>query len=130
MYFFEIGKIYSFNTMAPSVLGVRVTNATLEGIVDYRQACTMVNVDLLQRQVYPMLPHGTPNNTQKYIYYVFRTENGSRQVLASQWIEESTIQVVENITITITVPNASLSDVSRIQNAMNVMGFRGYTITV
>lgn len=127
---FEIGNVYSFNTLAPAVLGVRIVRAKLNGIVDYRQACTIINVDVVQRQVYPLLPPGTPNNTQKYIYYVFTTESGARLCLAKNWIHLSSIELVEDATISVTIPNATLDDVERLRAALGVMGYRGFTIDV
>lgn len=127
---FEIGNVYSFNTLAPAVLGVRITRAKLGGIVDYRQACTIINVDMIQRQVYPLLPVGTPNNTQKYIYYVFTSENGTRICLAKNWIQLTSVELVEESTISVTIPNANLEDVERLRSALSTMGFRGFTIEV
>lgn len=127
---FEIGNVYSFNTLAPAVLNVRIVRAKLNGIVDYKQACTIVNVDVIQRQVYPLLPPGTPNNTQKYIYYVFTTESGARLCLAKNWIQLSSVELVEDATITVTIPGATLDDVERLRVALGVMGFRGFTIDV
>lgn len=127
---FEIGNVYSFNTLAPAVLGVRVVRAKLNGIVDYRQACTIVNVDVMQRQIYPLLPPGTPNNTEKYIYYVFTTESGARLCLAKNWIHLPSIELVEDATISVTIPNATLEDVERLRATLSLMGFRGFTIDV
>lgn len=127
---FEIGKTYTFNTMAPAVLGVTVKNATLKAIMDYQSACGFTNVDVIQRQVYPLLPPGTPNNTKKYIYYVFTATNGSTLVLANAWVEMPTVEIVNDITITASIPNASLNDVERIRQGLSLMGFRGFNIEV
>lgn len=128
MYKFDIAKTYSFSTLAPAILGTRINNATLVGIVDYRTALTMLNVDLIHRQVFPLLPAGTVNNTKNYIYYVFSAEGGAPFVMASVWIEEATIEIVENITISISVPHTTLSDVQRIRDTLNLMGYTGFTI--
>lgn len=127
---FKIGKIYTFNTLAPAVLGVIVKNARLTGIVDYSTACKHINVDMLQRNVYPLLPAGTPNITSDYTYYLFKGESGNMVVLADVWIEETSIEEALGKTISISIPNANLEDVTRIRDTLNLMGFVGYKIVI
>lgn len=129
MYNFAIGKVYNFNTKAPSLLGISIKNAKLIGIFDYNTALTHDNILLKYRQIYPLLPAGTPNSPETCIYYHFKSESGEKIVLADQWIEESTIEVVEHINFKVTFNQASLQDISRVRDALNALGYTNYTIT-
>lgn len=129
MYNFEIDKVYTFNTRAPALLGAQVTRATLKGIIDYSVAITFLNVDLQHRKVYPALPPGTVNDPKKFTYLLFRTESGELTVFAYEWIDDTSIEVVDSTTLTVTLPGVSNSDANKVRDALNLIGFTNFTIT-
>lgn len=129
MYNFEIDKVYTFNTRAPALLGAQVTRATLKGIIDYSVAITFLNVDLQHRKVYPALPSGTVNDPKKFTYLLFRTESGELTVFAYEWIDDTSIEVVDSTTLTVTLPGVSNSDANKVRDALNLIGFTNFTIT-
>ena len=125
----KIGKSYTFLTNAPSVLGAEVKNAKLLAIFDYSTAITYEGIDLKFRTIYPLLPAGTPDDPSSCIYYRFLSESGEKIIVADQWIIESSVEVVEHITFKVTFEDASLSDISRVRDAVNALGFTNYSIT-
>lgn len=129
MYHFEIDKVYTFNTRAPALLGAQVTRATLKGIIDYSVAVTFINVDLQHRKIYPALPQGTVNDPKKFTYLLFKTESGELNVFAYEWIDDTSITVVDSTTLTVTLPGVSNSDANKIRDALNLIGFTNFTIT-
>ena len=129
MYNFSIDKVYTFNTRAPALLGAQVTRATLKGIVDYSVAVTFINVDLQHRKIYPALPPGTVNDPKKYNYLLFKTESGEMNVFAYEWIDDTSIDVVDSTTLTITLPGVSTSDANKVRDALTLIGFTNFTIT-
>lgn len=124
----QIGKIYTFNTTAPSVLNAIVKNATLLAIFGYAAAIQYDNIDLKYRQIYPLLPEGTPDSPESSIYYQFKTESGETIILADIWIQEATVVLVEAINAQITMNNLSLSDIPKIRDLLNAAGYTGFTI--
>lgn len=122
-YQFEIGKVYTFNTVAPGILQATVKNAKMMASLDYETAKMYENIDLKFRQIYPVLPSGTPNTPEACVYYRFLTESGEKIIIADIWINESTIDTIEHITIQTTLVNASLQDMNRIRDAMNALGY-------
>ena len=129
MYNFDIDKVYTFNTRAPALLGAQVTRATLKGIIDYSVAVTFINVDLQHRKIYPTLPPGTVNDPKKFTYLLFKTESGELAVFAYEWIDDTSIEVVDSTTLTVTLPGVSNSDANKIRDALNLIGFTNFTIT-
>lgn len=126
---FDIGKVYTFNTVAPALLGTTIKNATLEGVLDFKRAMKHENMVLKFRQIYPALPVGTVDNPAAFTYYLFKSEAGADIVFAEPWIDASSIQLIEAINFQVTVPNASLQDMTRVRDALNALGITGYTIT-
>lgn len=123
-----IGTTYTFNTLAPSILGAVIQQAKLVSILDYGTAKQYDTIDLKYRSVYPLLPVGTPNQPDSTIYYRFVSQSGEYIILAEQWIDESSIETIEFVNIQVLFQQASLSDVQRIRNALNALGYSNYTI--
>lgn len=126
----ELNKVYTFVTKAPSLLGASVINARLVGVTVAENARKTHNVDLQYRKIFPLLPAGTPDNIDACIFYEFIGQSGERTIYADQWIDMTSVQVVEHIKITLNVLDANLSDVNRIRDAMNALGYRSFAIEV
>lgn len=128
MYNFELNKTYSFNTQAPSILGASIDNAMLLATFGYETAKSYENIDLKYRNIYPLLPIGTPDSPESAIYYLFKSQSGEHIVIANLWIQESTITVVDNITFQVTFNNVGLNDITIVRDALNSLGYTQYTI--
>jgi len=124
----ELGKTYTFNTRAPAILGASIVNAKLIGSIDYDSALAYDNIDLKYRTIYPLLPVGTPDKPTSSVYYRFLTQSGEKIVLADQWIDEATIELVDHINFKVTISQASISDMSRVRDAMLALGYTNFTI--
>lgn len=129
-YPFEVGKVYTFNTLSPTFLGAVIKRAKLESIVNSTVARTFDPIDQRHKSIYPTLPNGTPKDLEAYIFYLFKAENGSRLVMADKWIDEESIELIEHVSITVRLPNASLGDDVIIRNALNAAGVTDYAIEV
>jgi hypothetical protein len=127
-YPFELNKIYSFSTTAPALLGTIVKNAKLNGIMDYETARKYDEIDVKYRNVYPLLPVGTPDQVRTSIFYKFKAENGSTIVLADQWINMTSVELIESINIRVTVTDISVVDISRIRDALLALGYQNIHI--
>lgn len=126
----EQGRVYNLSTKAPGILGGRLTNATLGCILTYAFARKFENIDLLYKQIYPQLPPGTPESVKTCTYYVFELPSGTTKVIADQWIQEGTIELVDGINFTVSFYNKSISDTNRIRDVLNAMGEMDYVIRV
>ena len=125
----ELGKSYTFNTLAPAILGTQIKNAKLLSIMDYSTAVAYDNIDLKFRQIYPNLPNGTPDDVSAAFYYRFLSESGERIILADQWIDMTTVESITHINIKVNFTQASLADISRIRDALNALGYRNFVIS-
>ena len=124
----QLGKVYTFNTTAPSLLGVTIRNAKLISTMGYSEAIGLENIDLKYRSIYPLLAEGTPDTPEACIYYRFASESGEKIILADQWIQESSIEVIEHIQFRVTFSDASLIDMTRVRDALNALGYKKYKI--
>lgn len=126
----KIGLVYSFNTNAPSILGSRVEQVKLKSICDVEEARKIDAVDQKFAAIRPLLPMGSPTRPEECQYYVFEARNGSKLAFADIWIDSSTIEVIEYVTIVATVPRAKLSDLERIRIALSAVSDIQFTLKV
>jgi hypothetical protein len=137
-YPFELGKIYKFNTTSPQFLGQRIEYAKLIGIVDAETARTRFSaIDQLWNSIYPTLIPGTPNDPNLCTFYIFKGLSASQQglegreyVLAHLWINDSTVEVIEHVTIKVLLENSELSKVDVIKNALTAAGIQNFYISL
>jgi hypothetical protein len=127
---FQLNKVYSFVTRAPSLLGASIINAKLVGIMIAETARKTHNVDMQYRKIFPLLPPNTPDDIESCVFYEFIGQSGDRVIYADQWIDMTSVEIVDHIRIVTTVVNASLNDVGRIRDVLNAMGYRDFTVEV
>lgn len=127
---FDIGQTYSFNTLAPAFLGSAIAHAKLLSIMDANTARKFEAIDQKFAQIYPTLPVGTPTDVNSVMYYLFQQQNGTNVVIADPWIDKTSIELIELITITATVARASLSDVDKVRIALSSAGITDFTVNV
>jgi hypothetical protein len=124
----DIGKIYTFNTTAPSMLGTTVKNAKLIAIMDYQTAVQYDNIDLKYRSIYPLLPNGTPDRPDSSIYYRFLSESGEKIILADVWIQSDTLETVSHVSFQVTFTDTTYSDITKVKDALNALGYLNFQI--
>lgn len=129
-YPFEIGKVYSFDTLSPLFIGRTIARAKLKSIVDATIARQFSAIDQQHAMIYPTLPPGSPVSVSASIFYVFEAQNKSTIVLAENWIDLTTVEVIEHIDIDIRVARASLGDVERIRALLSSGGIKDFTINI
>ena len=120
---FDINKTYTFNTLAPSKLGVTIRNAKLIEVESYSSAKLSFDVDSMYREIYPLLPTGVLDAPQNSIYYTFKGENNEKIKLADIWIDAPSIVLVDAIDIRIDIPGVDLTDVALLQNYLTALGY-------
>lgn len=116
---FDLNKTYTFNTLAPSILGASVKNAKLISIVDYDSVIKHNNfVDNTYANILSVLPIGTPTDPKASIYYVFKTEANTELALSQYWVDIESIQVVDFINFKVTITDASMGDMQTVRNLL------------
>ena len=130
MYNWVLNTIYSFNTLAPGLLGASFTNVKLVAETNYVIAKTMNlgNLDLLHAELFPYLPSGTPNNPTAYLYLVFQTPNNTLVLLGAPWIDQTSIASTNLGTLVVTIPNAGSNLIAPITASLSLMGITGFSI--
>ena len=125
---FELNATYNFNTYAPSILGSEIKNALILGVFDYSVASQFASPDTKHVQIFPFLPVGTIDDPKKYTYILFKSESGTKEVFALQWIDQATITKKTALTITIMVTGAQSGDERIIRDSLILLNFKTFSI--
>jgi hypothetical protein len=121
---FNLNRLYNFTTYAPALFSDAFKQMRVIGIVGYNTAKQHSNVDVLQRQIFPLLPAGTPDRTADYTYLLFESSAGIKSVLAYPWIIENSIVEVESINLSVSVFDIDDTDMNKIRDVLNSMGYK------
>lgn len=125
---FRVQKTYSFDTLAPAILGSQFINATMLGELSYELAIGRENIALKYRQIYPALPPGTLDNPTKARYFVFKTESGETTVLCDQWINLDSVKEITGINFTVSFIQALPEDIVNVRQLLSAAGYNNFAI--
>lgn len=127
---FELNSVYNFNTVAPAILGLEFKRVTVLAILNYSVANTFINIETNHVNIYPYLPPGTINDPKTYQYLLIKTESGNDTVLAIPWIDLNSVTQVTTQSIVVTLNNVSTTDTVKIRDAMIMLGYNDFKITL
>lgn len=116
---FDIGKTYTFNTLAPSILGATIENAKLVSIVDYDNVVKYENFIIAKyNNILSQLPNGTPTKPSLSIYYIFEKPSGDREVFSQYWVDEGTIVELQLVNLNVTITDVSIDKIALIRDLL------------
>lgn len=121
---FKLKAKYNFTVYAPALFSDTFRQVKVIGIIDYETAKTYQNIDLMQRQIYPLLPQNTPDRVEDYTYILLETSSGIKSVIAYPWIIENSIQEITSMNLVATIYDSDDSDMGILRDFMNSMGYR------
>jgi hypothetical protein len=125
---FALNTTYNFDTRAPALLGASKRGLKVKGIFDHEQASLYGEMAVKHAAIYPYLPIGTPKDYTKYTYLLFVSEAGDKQVMALEWINLDTVQVVSIRNLRITVSDVSPGDELAIRQSLAALNFSKFSI--
>ena len=128
---FEIGKTYSFDTLAPSVLSLRIINAKVVSVMDADTAARSGH-DIMSwhERVRSHLPAGYNKDPNTHVYVKFRTYSGEETIFSTSWINMSTLMLTEAKRIIATVDDVSLTDMEVIRKLLIANGYTNINVTL
>ncbi len=126
----DIGKTYSFTPYAPELLGNDFQNVVVLSIMDRESANAYLDTISWHKNIFPMLPAGTPNDPNAFNYALFRTSTGAKVALALAWIKEETVTLIEARTITAKIGNVGAADIDRIRHLLVAGNYNNVSISI
>ena len=119
---FEVGSIYRFDTLAPTVLGVSYNNMKVDGLVTASIASKHMDIYSRHKQLTTLIP-GLPTDANNCTFVMFtNVSNNETVILALEYIVTASIVSTEAVTLTVTIPNSSPADGPVIREALRKVG--------
>lgn len=118
---FKINDHYSFSTYSNPVIASSYKGLKLISMVSYQMATKFANIDLIQKQIYPYLPPGTPNNHTKYTYLIFE-HNNKTEVIAEEWIIPNSVSQSEGKSYTLVLNNITATKMAIVRDQLRLLG--------
>lgn len=127
----EVGKVYSFDTYSPEVLGTRLINVECLAVMNAQTAISSgLDIKSFHERMKPHLPAGYNNNPFDMTYVKLVSVDGKETIYAMDWINRSTIQETSPNKITVTVNGVSNNDVEIIRKALTMQGYTDISIVL
>lgn len=127
----EIGATVSFRVYASQLIPDNFQGCTVEAVLDM-DTTKYFNLDAVRMHanVYPYLPDGSIQDASKLKYLKLRLADGSVAVIATSWIDPTTIKLLGRLTLTIVLQDASAEDQAIAQKALSANGLNAtYTLS-
>lgn len=127
----QIGKIYSFDTYAPEVLGTRIANAKCLAVLNAQNAISNgVDIFAYHEQMRPHLPVGYNNDPMTMIYVKLVNSSGLETIYSMDWINLETLQETRADRIIATIDGVSIEDIEIIRRALAVQGYNNFNLVL
>lgn len=112
-----------------TVLGERRVNYRYVGSVDWTVAQSLgLDVIAKHRQYSIETPEGSPLDYRNYSYAIFRDTEGVNDIYGHPWLVESSIQLRDQVSYVMRIPNASEQQLSSLRSMATAIGIMGFTI--
>lgn len=132
-----VGNTYAMRLYGSVFLNSKLDAVKLIGLANYDIANLIQPVEALYAKIFPSLAAALNSDTYQISYspktrqyYLFEQQNGTKLVLADQWIVEDSVENVSSVTYTVTIYDGNLGETEKIAAAMAAIGKTNYTINV
>jgi len=122
------GQVLSFELLT-NLLSNEYRNVVLEGVVGYKQAKRIEDVDATHANIIGSLPQGTPKNAREYNYLHITMPDGSERAVGIPWIKDP-INVVTKQIIVARINGSSIEDGDVVAKALRAYGFTDFQLEV
>ena len=127
----QIGKVYSFDTYAPEVLGTRIVNAKCLAVLNAQNAISNgVDIIALHEQMRSHLPVGYNNDPMTMIYVKLVNSSGLETIYSMDWINLETLRETRADRIIAIIDGVSLEDLEIIRRALSIQGYNNFNLVL
>ncbi len=121
---FTVGRVYTFNTYAPEVLGLTQINVKCVAIMNAQNALSDgIDIKAMHERIRPHLPAGYNNDPLTMTYVKLRNVSGLETIYSMDWINMATVKETSPRRIVATINGVSEADVNTIREALVIQGY-------
>lgn len=121
------GKVVSFDTIPTAILPLKYTAVEVVGLVGYHIAISVEDVTAKYQQMIPYI-EGISTDFTKAEYVIVKHNSGALEVLAMDWIVESTISSSTIANKRVTLYDVDSTANIKITRALAMLGYKNFKI--
>jgi len=125
---FRLKKVYNFLTLAPHILGSRLTMMKVKSIMTSDNAIKFRDIYTLHAQLLNVIP-GLPISAEDNMYVLFEDADKKEVLLAMEWIDSNSIVEVKGVNARIEISNLNTDDFNIIKQSLLELGHKNLVIT-
>lgn len=122
----KVNSFYNLSTKAPSILGATYKNLKVRSIMDAKTAIKYRDIVSVNNSISNVIS-GLSGDVNDLTFILFDND-GTDLVLAIEWINEASIELIENAVLRITVETLSNNDSAIINSLLVGAGYKTFTI--
>jgi len=126
---FNINQSYNFSTLAATILGAMYTNMKVIGILTLAEAIKYSDVVTRHEALKSVIP-GLPVYATNMTFVLFESANGTKIVLATNYIDPATIVTVTTIGLRVDIFNVASTAEAQVTQVLKDLGVVDFTVTV
>lgn len=116
------GKVYSFDSVAPTVQGTNFKNLKVIGVVAFDIVLSFKDVVTENTAVRAVEPT-VPADAKILTYYILEDVKKEKLVMADEWIVQSSIQEIGNsLNVDLQMRGIASGDITKLKNAIIAIG--------
>jgi hypothetical protein len=131
MDFLTVKNVYTFDTIAPNIIGARYTGMKLKDILSFERAIVIrddiVNINQIIKD---NIPNAANLVARDLTYYSFKDIYGNTLILAKEWIDLESAVLVESIKANIVLESITSDDLIIINNRFKELGYNDFVISI
>ena len=125
-----VGKTVTFDLYPASVIGTNFDRVEVIGLGKHEMVTGLISPATMHASVYPLLPPGSPKDYRDYEYLMVKLPSGKLTAVGVPWIVPDSVTIVTRTDISITIHDASLSDVPLLKRILNENGYIDIDVSV
>ena len=120
---FEIGNKYNFTTISTTVLSQFYKNMEVVAIVQFEVAIMFSDVITVYDNINAEL-NKIAGDPKTATYILFKNSDGEKIVLSLDWVDPDSLELVEEIKLSLTISGISNLDIPVIKNVITSLGYK------
>lgn len=124
---FELNKTYNYSTIAPILIGSDYKAQKVKAIFTAQEAIKYRDITTLHETMKTAVPT-LPTSINDCTYILFQTDDNETHILALEYIDTFSIELVETINIRIDIPDANINTMSLLRTRLKELGVDNFNI--
>lgn len=122
----QTGNYVSFQLHSNPILPNNYTRAKILSQPDRVDAMNYADVIALHAQLFSYIPGNPPRNADDLQYFKIQLDNGDVRVLAKDWINPATIELVDTKTYNFKIADLSPGRLNSLKTLLSANGFEAF----